>query len=152
MRKTLNFVYVLGMAAGGAVLSAGAAAGPFIKYDGVKGEAAGQQGKPGTADDKADPDAGPQKGLLLPAVQKVRDVSRPPPPPPSSPKGKPQTAVGDINGDGLDGHIPQGIITPRKSGDDKMNSRTQRPSPTMSAPSSPTRPAAARKPTGRGQR
>lgn len=127
MRKTLNFIYVIGMAAGGAALAGGAFAGPFIKIDGVKGETTEQQAEPETASDKEAPKPKPQKGLLLPAIQKARDVAPPPPPPPPPPKGKPQTAVGDINGDGLDNPAPRAIITPRKTGDDKMNPQSQAP-------------------------
>jgi hypothetical protein len=139
MRKTLNFIYVIGMAAGGAALAGGAFAGPFIKIDGVKGETTEQQAEPETASNKKAPKPKPQKGLLLPAIQKARDVAPsgggggggstppPPPPPPPPPKGKPQTAVGDINGDGLDNPAPRAIITPRKTGDDKMNPQSQAP-------------------------
>ena len=82
----------------------------YMKYEGIKGEA-------------AEPDE-PQKGLLLPAVQKASDVT--PDTPPPAPRSKPRVAAGDINGDGhADTHIRRGTMTVRKAGDKPLESNMQ---------------------------
>ena len=96
----------------------------YIKYDGVKGEAAAPSGE--APKDIAPKPAEPQKGLLLPAVQKASEVA--PDVPPPTPRSKPQVAVGDINGDGrTDAHIRQGTMTVRKAGDRPTENNGQAP-------------------------
>lgn len=96
----------------------------YMKYDGVKGEAAAPGGD-APKDVAPKPDE-PQKGLLLPAVQKASDIT--PDTPPPAPRSKPRVAAGDINGDGrTDAHIRQGTITVRKAGEKPLENSEQAP-------------------------
>ena len=94
----------------------------YMKYEGIKGEAAEPSAATPT-DVTPQPDE-PQKGLLLPAVQKASDVT--PDTPPPAPRSKPRVAAGDINGDGhADAHIRRGTMTVRKAGDKPLESNMQ---------------------------
>ena len=94
----------------------------YMKYEGIKGEAAAPNSQ-APKDVAPQPDE-PQKGLLLPAVQKASDVT--PDTPPPAPRSKPRVAAGDINGDGrADAHIRQGTITVRKAGEKPLENNMQ---------------------------
>ncbi|RDV07509.1 hypothetical protein DXH95_09280 [Sphingorhabdus pulchriflava] len=96
----------------------------YMKYEGVKGEAAAP-GAEAPKDVAPKPDE-PQKGLLLPAVQKASDIA--PETPPPAPRSKPRVAVGDVNGDGrADAPIRQGTMTVRKAGEKPLENSGQAP-------------------------
>lgn len=96
----------------------------YMKYEGIKGDAAASTGE--APKDIAPKPAEPQKGLLLPAVQKASDIS--PDVPPPAPRSKPQVAAGDINGYGrADAHIRQGTMTVRKAGEKPLENSSEAP-------------------------
>lgn len=109
-------VYALAVTA----IASSAQAGPFLEFDGVRGESADKKppppppppkSRPQQSRDVQAPGSGPQEGLLLPAVQSAREAggsghSPPPPPPPPPPKGN-QADTG-LN-------ISSGNATPRRS-------------------------------------
>lgn len=110
MKRKKDWFVAIAMSFGmvGAAHSAG-----YLKLGDIKGEAAPQS--PAASGDVAPKPAEPQKGLLLPAVQKASDVT--PDTPPPAPRSKPRVATGDINGDGQDAAIKRATMTVRKAGD-----------------------------------
>ncbi|HMT40926.1 MAG TPA: hypothetical protein PKC48_09640 [Sphingorhabdus sp.] len=94
----------------------------YMKYEGVKGEAAAP-GSDAPKEVAPKPDE-PQKGLLLPAVQKASDIA--PDTPPPAPRSKPRVAVGDVNGDGrANAPIRHGTMTVRKAGERPLENSGQ---------------------------
>lgn len=101
---------------------ANAERGALLELDGLKGETGKNQQKP---KDVAPKPAEPQKGLLLPAVQKASDI-KPDTPPPAQ-RSKPNVAAGDLNCDGRpDAGLKKGLMTARKQGEKPLEN-TARP-------------------------
>lgn len=108
--------------------------GALLELDGVKGETEKKRPKSEKGAEKPKeiapkPDE-PQKGLLLPAVQKASDIK--PDTPPPSPRSKPRVAAGDVNGDGRadvvgrpgaqqQSNRSRAVLTTRKAGEGQGN-------------------------------